>query len=247
MSIQSPHDLDHLRRVGRIVAAVLEQLKSELRPGMSTADVDRRCAALLAARGARSAPRLFYDFPGSICISVNDEAVHGVPSDRVIRAGDLVKLDLVAEQDDYIADAAITVAVPPVSARHRALAKCARRAFECALDVIQAGRRIQDVSRAIESEVRRSGFTVIRELGGHGVGRAIHEEPTIPNYVETRDRRVLTDGLVIAVEPIIAAGAGTVFEADDGWTMKTTDGGFSAHYEHSLVVTHGRPILLTAV
>jgi len=247
MSIESQQDLDKLRRIGRIVALVLQQLKGEVRPGITTAELDRRCAALLAQHGARSAPRIFYGFPAAICISVNDEAVHGVPRERVIRGGDLVKLDLVAEQDGYFADAAITVAVPPVSPHARALAKCARRAFQRAVDVIQAGRRIRDVGRAIEAEVRRGGFAVIRELGGHGVGRAIHEPPEIPNFADRGNDHILSDGLVIAVEPIIAAGSGAVYEADDGWTIKTRDGGAAAHYEHTLIVTRGRPLVLTTL
>jgi methionyl aminopeptidase len=245
MSIESSRDLDKLKRIGRIVAGVLEQLKSTVRPGVTTAELDHHCGTLLARHGAVSAPRVFYGFPGTICISINDEAVHGIPGNRTVCAGDLVKLDLVAEQDGYIADAAITVIVPPVAPHHRALATCARRALQRAVDVIQAGRRIHDVGRAIEAETRRSGFAVIRELGGHGVGRAIHEAPEIPNYADPRNDRVLTDGLVIAVEPIIAAGSGAVVEAGDGWTIRTSDGGFSAHHEHTMVVTRGRPIVVT--
>jgi methionyl aminopeptidase len=246
MSIESTHDLVALRRVGRTVAIVLQQLKAQVRPGVTTAELDRRCATLLAQRGARSAPAQEYGFPGSICISVNDEAVHGVPRDRIIRAGDLVKLDLVAEQDGYTADAALTVTVPPTTPTQRALAKCARRAFARACDVIRAGQRIREVGRAIEGEVRRCGFSVIRQLGGHGVGRFVHEEPHVANYADPFDDRVLTEGLVIAVEPIIAAGSGTVVAASDGWTIKTADGSLAAHYEHTLVVTRQQPLLLTA-
>ncbi|HVN83583.1 MAG TPA: type I methionyl aminopeptidase [Candidatus Binatia bacterium] len=247
MSVESAEDLNELRRIGRVAARVLEALKAEVRVGVTTAHLDRRCAELLALHGARSAPRLFYDFPGSICISVNDEAVHGVPGPRAVRAGDLVKLDLVAERHGYLADVAITVAVPPAAPRAHALATCARRAFHRALEVIRAGRRVRDVGQAIETEVRRRGFAVIRELGGHGVGRAIHEAPEVPNYADRGNDQILTNGLVIAVEPIIAAGSGAVYEADDGWTIKTVDGGEAAHYEHTLVVTHDRPIVLTAL
>jgi methionyl aminopeptidase len=208
MSIESERDLHSLRRIGRIVGLVLRDLQAQVRPGVTTAELDRLCAALLASHGAGSAPQRLYGFPGAICISVNEEAVHGVPGERRIGAGDLAKLDLVAERDGYIADAAITVTVPPVTTAHRQLAKCARRAFEQACAGIQAGRRIADIGRAVEGEARRCGFVVIRELGGHGVGRAIHEPPHIPNFPDGRDRTVLTDGLAIAVEPIIAAGSG---------------------------------------
>jgi methionyl aminopeptidase len=246
MSVRSPQDLAALRRVGATVAAVLHGLKAHVRPGVTTAALDERCARLLKAHGARSGPQLVYGFPGSLCISVNDEAVHGVPGDRAIRTGDLVKLDLVAEQDGYFADAAITVAVPPVSALHRRLVTSARRAFHRALDVITAGRPVHAIGRAVERQVRRDGFRVIPQLAGHGVGRSVHEDPCVPNFADTRDGTLLTDGLVIAVEPIISAGSQFVVHANDGWTLKTTDGSASAHYEHTLVVTRDRPLVLTA-
>jgi methionyl aminopeptidase len=247
MSIGSERDLEGLRRAGRTVAELLRQLEAAVRPGIATAELDALCERLLAERGARHAPRHRYGFPGSICISVNDEAVHGVPGARVIRAGDLVKLDLVAEQDGYVADAAVTVAVPPASVAAQRLAACARRAFARALPEIRAGRRIAHVGRAIEREVRRAGFSVLRELCGHGVGRDVHEPPEVPNFADPENRGVLGEGLVIAVEPIIAGGGSCrVREAGDGWTLRTADGSLAAHHEHTLVVTRGAPILLTA-
>jgi methionyl aminopeptidase len=246
MSIEHDDDLAGLRAAGRTVSAVLRALRDEVRPGVTTAALDEQCAALLARHGARSAPQLFYGFPGAMCISVNDEAVHGVPGSRVVEPGDLVKLDLVAEQNGYVADAAITVTVPPVSSQGHRLARCARRALHQALRTIRAGRRIAEVSRAIESAVRREGFAVIPSLGGHGVGRAIHEEPSIPNAWDPRDPRLLTEGLVIAVEPIITTGGGAVVEEADGWTVRTADGGWSAHWEHTVVVTRRGAMVLTA-
>jgi methionyl aminopeptidase len=201
---------------------------------------------VLAANGARHAPRLDYNFPGDSCISVNDEAVHGIPGPRVVRAGDLVKLDVVAEKDGYFADAAITVPVPPVTDEKRRLAACARAAFEKAMEVARVGNRVSDIGRAVENEVKRHGFVVVRDLAGHGIGRKIHEEPSVPNHWDWRARQVLTDGLVITVEPIVAARSGRVVEDPDGWTLRTADGGLSAHFEHTLVVTRGRPVLLTA-
>jgi methionyl aminopeptidase len=246
MSVGSYEDLLGLRRVGATVAGALRALKARVRPGLSTADLDGHCARLLAERRARSGSRLVYGFPGSLCISVNDEAVHGVPGPRSVRPGDLVKLDLVAEQDGYFADAAVTVAVPPVSAVHQRLVECAGRAFHAALGVMWPGARISEIGRVVEREVRRDGFRVIRQLSGHGVGRSVHEAPTVPNFADERDHTLLTDGLVIAVEPIISAGSAHVVEAADGWTVKTADGSPSAHYEHTLVVTRDGPVLLTA-
>jgi methionyl aminopeptidase len=247
MSIESEHDLRALRRVGRVVGLTLRSLEAQVRPGVTTAELDALCAVELEAHGARSAPRDVYGFPGSICISVNDEAVHGVPGKRVIRAGDLVKLDLVAEMDGYFADAAITVPVPPTPPRNRSLVRCARRALGRALRLASSGRLIRELGGAIESEVRRAGFSVLRELAGHGVGRAIHEQPVIPNFMVPDDRRRLTEGLVIAVEPIIGAGAEDVVAADDGWTYRTTDASNVAHFEQTIVVTRGLPVVLTTL
>jgi len=246
MSIESEEDLHQLRRIGRIVGAVLAGVRARVQPGVTTAQLDRACAELLARHGARSAPQHHYGFPGSLCISVNEEAVHGVPGARTVRPGDLVKLDLVAELNGYIADAAVTVAVPPTSKRRRRLVACAERALGDAMEIIRAGRRIRDVGAAIDRAARRDGFRVIPSLGGHGVGRAIHEEPHIANFADPSEDRRLTDGLVIAVEPILCAGNGEVEECDDGWTIRTADGSLAVHHEHTLVVTRERPIVLTA-
>ncbi len=180
------------------------------------------------------------------CISVNDEAVHGIPGPRALEDGDLVKLDVTIEKDGFMADAALTVAVGEVTEERRNLMACAERAFAKAMLVARAGFRVWEIGQAVEREVRRSGFAVIRELSGHGIGRTIHEAPRVPNYPDTRDNQVLTEGLVITVEPIIAAGSGKIFVAPDKWTMITADHGDSAHYEHTIVITKGAPMVLTA-
>ncbi len=246
MSIGSESDRRGMGQAGRIVGSTLAELRELVRPGVSTAAIDLECARRLERHGARSAPRLFYGFPGAVCISLNDEAVHGIPGARVIRPGDLVKLDLTIEKDGYVADAAITIPVPPVTDRQRHLVSCAESAFDRALEHIRAGHRIRDIGGAIENEARGHGFAVIRELTGHGVGRAIHEEPMIPNFADERDQRVLTDGLVIAVEPILTSGSGRVVEDADGWTIRTQDGAPAVHFEHTILVTRDRPVLLTA-
>jgi methionyl aminopeptidase len=246
LSINGPEDLEALRAAGVVVRRVLEAMKRNVRPGVTTAELDAIGAQVMADHEARSAPATVYKFPGANCISLNEEAVHGVPGNRVLRSGDLLKLDVTIEKNGYMADAAETIAVGDVTPEAQRLMACARRAFERAMLVARAGFRVSEIGRAVEREVRRDGFSVIRELGGHGIGRTIHEQPRIPNYPDPEARQVLTEGLVIAVEPIIAAGSGRALLAEDGWTMKTADRRPAAHYEHTIVVTKGAPILLTA-
>ena len=246
MSISGPEELEALRAAGAIVRRVLEAMKQQVRAGVTTAELDAIGASVIAANGARSAPATVYNFPGSNCISLNDEAVHGVPGTRVLRDGDLLKLDVTIEKDGFMADAAETVPVGTVTPEAQRLIACARRAFEKAMLVARAGFRVSDIGRAVEKQVRREGFSVIRELGGHGIGRTIHESPRIPNYPDPGAVQVLNEGLVIAVEPIIAAGSGRTILGEDGWTMKTADRRPAAHYEHTIVVTKGAPVLLTS-
>jgi len=246
MSINGPEELESLRAAGAVVRRVLEAMKREVRPGITTKQLDEVGSQVIEENGARSAPAMVYGFPGANCISLNEEAVHGIPGNRALRAGDLLKLDVTVEKDGFMADAAETVAVGAVSREAERLIACAQRAFTKAMLVARAGFRVSEIGRAVEREVRKDGFSVIRELGGHGIGRTIHEEPRIPNYADPQARHVLTEGLVITVEPIIAAGSGRAFLAQDGWTMKTADRRPSAHYEHTIVITQGTPLVLTA-
>jgi methionyl aminopeptidase len=246
LSIQDEQELISLKAAGRIVRMVLDAMKAEVRPGVTTRYLDEVGARVMQENGARSAPSMVYKFPGASCISLNDEAVHGVPSDRQLKEGDLVKLDVTVEKDGFMADAAITVPVGQVSSRAQALTACAERAFHQAMLVARAGFRVFEIGKMVEREVRRSGFAVIRELGGHGIGRTIHELPHVPNYPDPQARQVLKEGLVITVEPIISSGSGRVFTDKDGWTVRTGDHALSAHFEHTLVITAGAPILLTA-
>ena len=246
MSIRTQEQLERLRAIGRIVRRALDQTAAAVRPGVTTAELDAVGARVLADHGAEPAPPKVYGFPGALCISINEEAIHGIPGPRAIQEGDLVKLDLVAEKDGYFADAAVTVTCGAASPAARELARCAETAFWQAAKTAVAGNRIFDIGRAVERETHRCGFQVMRELCGHGVGRTIHEAPSIPNYHDSRFRQRLTEGLVITIEPIIAAGSGQGVQSSDGWTILTADRSWSAHYEHSVVITKGTPILLTA-
>ena len=246
MTVSSKSDLTGLLRVGALVAQTLEEMERAAKPGMTTAQLDAVGAAFLRRHGARSAPQLSYDFPGFTCISVNEQIVHGVPGDRVLAPGDIVKIDVTAELDGFVADAARTVTLPPVTAEARRLRKCAQRAFAQAMHVARAGTPIREVGRAIEDEVVRHDFSVVREMCGHGVGRTIHEAPSVPNYYSALTRGVLTNGMVIAVEPIISARAARVVEEPDGWTLRTHNGSLAAHYEHTVVIRDREPLLVTA-
>ena len=246
MSIQSATDWKGLRRAGRVARLTLDLLERHVRPGITTGELDRLAADLFARNGARSAPALVYGFPGTTLISVNDEIVHGIPGARALQRGDLVKLDVTVEKNGYIADAARSVIVESGSEGVRKLAACASAAFEAALDVARAGNKVNEIGRAVEREVRRQGFTVVRSLTGHGVGRTIHEPPTVANYYDPSQRDVLTEGLVLTIEPLITAGSGKAVDGEDGWTIRTRDGSLSAHHEHTLVITKDRPVLLTA-
>jgi methionyl aminopeptidase len=246
MSITSDADWDGLREIGRIVRAALDAVEGATRPGVTTVELDHVAAAVYAEHGARSAPAMVYGFPGTILISVNDEVVHGIPGARRLQRGDVVKLDVTAEKNGYMADAARTVVLDGASDRALRLRACAEAAFEQALTVARAGNPVSAIGRAIEGEVRRRGFSVIRDLAGHGIGRTIHEPPSVPNYFDARQKDVLTDGLVVAIEPIISSGSWRVVEDRDGWTIRTRDGSAAAHYEHTVVITRERPILLTA-
>jgi methionyl aminopeptidase len=222
-------------------------MRAAVRPGVTTRQLDEVGGRVFAKHGARSAPQLAYDFPGINCISVNDEAVHGVPSDRALVEGDLVKLDVTAELDGYMADAAITVPVGAVSDNAVRLVATADRALARAIGVARAGVRLNEIGRAIQSEVQDAGFFVLPQFGGHGIGRTIHEPPSVPNHYVASDETVLTEGLVITIEPIISATTSrAVGPGSDGWTIATADRGLSAHAEHTIVITRQAPVVLTA-
>jgi methionyl aminopeptidase len=245
MSIESSADWEGLRQVARVARLTLDALEAQVRPGVTTGELDATAAQVFAVHRARSAPALVYGFPGTVLISVNDEIVHGIPGPRRIAAGDIVKIDVTVEKDGYVADAARSVVVEPANPGAHRLVACATAAFQAALVVARAGMRVNEIGRAVEGEVRRRGFSVVEGLSGHGVGRTIHEEPTVANRYDPFQQDVLTEGLVLTIEPMISAGSARVVQDSDGWTLRTRDGSLSAHHEHTLVITRGAPIVLT--
>ncbi|MGE0761790.1 MAG: type I methionyl aminopeptidase [Bdellovibrionales bacterium] len=246
MSVNSEKDLEGLRRVGRVVARCLQHMQSKLEPGITTGELDAIGGAYLLRHGARSAPQMTYNFPGYTCISVNEEAAHGIPGLKIIKAGDLVNIDVSAELDGYFADTGGSAIVPPESKLQIQICAVARQALEKAMLEARAGAKINRIGYAIEAEAIKNGFTVIENLGSHGVGRALHEEPGfIAGYYDKQDRRILCENQVITIEPFISSGAREVFENGDGWTLVTRSGVFTAQYEHTLVITKGKPLIMT--
>lgn len=245
MTIGWRGDLAGITAVGRLVGQALREMATAVEPGITTAELDRVGARFLRRRGARSNPQLTYDFPGFTCISVNEEIVHGVPGPRVLAPGDVVKLDVTAELSGYVADAAVTVALPRVAPRARRLRRSVAAAFARAIAVAQVGQSVAEIGRAIEREVTRRGFSVVRELRGHGVGRTIHEAPEVPNSYEPALSSAFCDGLVLAVEPMATREPAHVVQEADGWTLRTHNRWVAAQYEHTVVIRGATPLIVT--
>ena len=246
MSVDTPDQLRGLQRVARVVAKTLEALKAAVVPGISTGQLDDLAAETLASEGAQSGPIITYGYPGTICISVEDQVVHAIPGRRILRGGELVTLDVAAELDGYHADAAITVPVGSVDARRHRLVRATRAALHAGIDAARPGATLRDVGAAIDHASRRRGFRVIPELTGHGIGRAMHEPPTVFNWPAPQASQRLTSGLVFTIEPMLAAGRPGIVIDRDGWTVRTADGAPSAHEEHTIMVTDGDALVLTS-
>jgi len=246
VTISSEMDLAGMRRVGQVVARTLAHMRAQVRPGVTTAELDAAAVRFARGVGARSAPQLTYGFPGFTCISVNEEIVHGIPGPRPLAPGDVVKLDVTLELDGYMADSAVTVLVPPVRPEVQRLQRAARVAFNRGLDAARAGRSLREVGQAVEAAARREGTVVLRELAGHGIGRRLHEAPSVPNWADPRASAVLREGLVLALEPMLASEAARVVEEPDGWTLRTHNRVLAVHHEHTIVVRRGAALVLTA-
>jgi methionyl aminopeptidase len=250
VTVEGDDDLVGLQRVGRAVAEARDAMLAAVEPGMTTAELDRIGFGVLRAHGARSAPQLAVGFPAATCVSVNDEAAHGIPSAfRRLRAGDVVNVDVSAELDGYWADTGASTGVGPVTATATRLLDGTRQAQREAMQAARAGRPVRHIGRAVQRCARRHGLAVVANIGGHGVGRSLHESPSVPNVEEPSRRELLWEGLVLAIEPILSSATTTTtlaVEDRDGWTLRTADGSLAAQHEHTIVVTRGRPLVLTA-
>lgn len=246
MTIETDRDLQQLKAVGGICARILKDMMARAEPGMTTAELDAIGRALFEHHGVRSAPQLTYGFPGYTCISINEEAAHGIPGDRVIRPGDVVNIDVSAERDGYFADTGGTFVMPPSTPQKDRLCHATRLALHQALAKARAGQPLNGIGKAIQKVAKEKGFKVIRNLCSHGVGRGLHEEPgDIPGYYDPYDGRRLSHGLVITIEPFLSTKSSYASERGDGWTLVGEAGNLSAQYEHTLVITRGKPLLMT--
>jgi len=246
MTINTEEELEALRKIGRIVADCLQYMGKTMEPGMTTKELDDLGAAFLTKHGARSAPQLVYDFPGATCISINHEVAHGVPGAKKIEAGDCVNVDVSAELDGFFADTGGSFCVPPE--RETALRVCAaaKEALQMAMKEARADRPLAGIGKAIEAVAKKHRMSIIRNLGSHGVGRALHEEPGfIPGFYDPREKRMLENGCVITIEPFLSTGAHEAHEGKDGWTLTTPKRFLTAQYEHTMVIRRGEPLIMT--
>jgi methionyl aminopeptidase len=249
VTLKSEPEIERMRASGKVVAEVLQALEEQIRPGVATAELDRLAETIIRAHeGARPAFKGYGGFPASICASVNEEVVHGIPSkSRTLEAGDIVGIDVGVLMNGYHADAARTFAVGPVSEQTRRLLSVTQSALEAGIGAARPGARLGDVSAAIQNVAEAAGFSIVRDLVGHGIGQHLHEDPQVPNFgVEGRGLE-LEPGLVIAIEPMVNVGGSEVRTLEDAWTIVTIDGSLSAHFEHTVAITENGPDILTRV
>ena len=248
VSLKTREEIEVMRRANLIVAEVLQDLKSLIRPGITTAQLDERAEEMIRGRGAAPAFKGYGGFPASICVSVNDEVVHGIPSrNRVLEEGDIVGIDCGTCLEGYFGDAAVTLAVGDVSDDAARLMKETKVSLDAAIDKVRVGNRLSDISNAVQSHVEAKGYSVVRNFVGHGIGKSLHEEPQIPNFGPPGRGIRLKAGMVFAIEPMINIGRHGVKVLDDGWTAVTNDGSLSAHFEHSVAVTENGPYILSQI
>ena len=245
--IRSANELDRLREAGRLVGEVLAELAAHVAPGVTTADLDRLAEKRIAQAGATAAFKGYHGYPATICASINDEVIHGIPSGRrVLNEGDVISIDVGASLNGYYGDSAMTLPVGQVSEETATLLRVTEEALYRAIERARPGGRVSDISHAVQRHVEAYGFAVVREFVGHGIGQRMHEEPQVPNYGEPGRGPRLAEGMVLAIEPMVNAGKPAVKVLADGWTAVTRDGSVSAHFEHTVAVMADRPRILTA-
>ncbi|MDK2888728.1 MAG: methionyl aminopeptidase [Thermoanaerobacter sp.] len=245
ITIKSQRELRYMRDAGRVVAGVLGELSRAIKPGVTTAELDRLAEDFILARGARPAFKGLYGFPASICTSVNEQVVHGIPGLRKLESGDIISIDVGAEINGYYGDGAATFPVGEVSPEAKKLMAVTEEALYEGIRFARQGNRLSDISHAVQSYVEKHGFSVVREYVGHGIGRSMHEEPQVPNFGKPGRGPRLKAGMTLAIEPMVNAGTHEVRTLGDNWTVVTRDSSLSAHFEHTVAITDGEPEILT--
>ena len=244
---RSAHELERMREAGRLVGEVLAELAGLVAPGVTTADLDAVAEKRIARAGATPAFKGYHGYPATICASINDEVIHGIPSGRrLLNDGDIISIDVGASLNGYFGDSAITLPVGQVSEEAATLLRVTEEALYKAIDRVRPGSRISDLGHAVQKHVEAYGFSVVREFVGHGIGQRMHEEPQVPNYGDPGRGPRLTEGMVLAIEPMVNAGKPAVKVLGDGWTAVTRDSSLSAHFEHTVAVTADGPWILTS-
>lgn len=247
ITLKSGKEIELLRRANELVAGTLNLLYKEIRPGMTTAALDRLAEEYIKDHGARPAFKGYRGYPATLCVSINDQVVHGIPSRRVkVREGDIVSVDVGTCYKGYYGDAAISIPVGDVSDARRHLMRVTRESLRCGIEQVRAGHRVSDISRAVQGHVEAHGYHVVTQFVGHGIGSHLHEPPEVPNYVREGSSPRLLPGMVLAIEPMVNMGTPKVKVLRDGWTVVTADKSDSAHFEHSVVVTENEPMVLSA-
>jgi methionyl aminopeptidase len=247
IELKSTREIGLMRTGGHLLADVMDRLRETVKPGLSTLEIDEDVESFIRARGAVPAFKGYRGFPATVCISINEEVVHGIPSaHRRIKEGDIVGLDLGCIVNGYYADCAFTLAVGDVPPKVQQLLDVTRESLDVAIAECHAGRRLSDVSHAVQTHVERHGFAVVRAFVGHGIGRALHEDPQIPNFGDPGRGPQLRSGMVLAIEPMVTMGSWEVKVLDDGWTAVTRDGSLAAHFEHTIAITETGPEVLTS-
>lgn len=252
IQLKNKAEIELMRRANLVVFEVLQALREMVKPGVTTKDLDHYAAELTEKHGAKPAflgypasSRNAPDFPGVICASVNEEIVHGIPGTRPLKEGDIISIDFGCVVNGFFGDSAVTVPVGKINAEAEKLLEVTKLSLDDAIKECYSGNRIGDISHAVQSRVEAAGFGIIREFVGHGIGRAMHEPPHVPNFGQSGQGRVLKPGLVLAIEPMVTAGSYETKILDDGWTAVTKDGSLAAHFEHSVAITEGEPYVLS--
>jgi methionyl aminopeptidase len=243
--LKSPQEIARMEKANRIVAEILEEVKERVRPGVETRELDQVAEESCRRRKVEPAFKGYRGYPGSLCISVNEEVVHGIPGPRRLRDGDLVSLDFGVRYDGYYGDAALTLAVGEVSRQARKLMEATAASLDAAIARVKVGARLSDISHAVQTVVEQEGFAVIRDFVGHGIGRSLHEDPQIPNFGPPGRGPLLQAGMTLAIEPMTSAGSWRVKVLADGWTAVTEDGSLAAHFEHTVALTDKGALVLS--